>query len=108
MTDRGEDKVKHGAQVELCHLPTASQNGLLYPENEDTGMCRNSGRYSSGDIALRRRNQDDLNQQRRLCENFNTDVLTPRNDVTPTVQSPVVMKVDIRRTNRVLKFGIIK
>ena len=59
-------------------------------------MCRNGGRYSPGDIASRRRNQDDLNQQCRLCEYFNTDVLSARHGVTQTVQWRVVITVDIR------------
>ena len=89
--------MKDSAQVALCDLPAENQHGLLYPENDSTGVCRNGGRYSPGDIASRRRNQDDLNQQRRLCENFNTDVLIPRNGgTTQRVQSRIVMTVDIR------------
>jgi hypothetical protein len=69
-------------------------------------MCRNGARYSSGDIASRRRNQDNFNQQRLLCKNFNTDVLTARNGVTQTVQSRIAMTRDIDQW-QVLKLKIM-
>jgi hypothetical protein len=89
MTDHGQDKEKRSAQVELCDVLKANMDSTLKMK---TLGCVETAEDTRPATSQPRR----LDQQRRLCENFNTDVLTPRNGVTQPVQPRIVMTVDIR------------